>query len=113
MRRRMWIASVLTIVALAIGCTAPPAPVSVALPPEVSETVTGDIVVFAAASLTDAFREIAADFQRLHPGARVVLNFGGSSQLRVQLENGARADVFASADQAQMDAARRAAAVVS
>ena len=38
----------------------------------------------------------------------MVLSFGGSSQLAVQLENGARADVFASADQAQMDVARRA-----
>jgi molybdate transport system substrate-binding protein len=71
------------------------------------------IVVFAASSLTDAFKDIAQDFQREHPSARVVLSFGGSSQLAVQLENGARADVFASADQAQMDAAKRAGVIPS
>jgi molybdate transport system substrate-binding protein len=72
-----------------------------------ANSVTGDVVVFAASSLTDAFKEIASEFQRSHPGARVVLSFGGSSQLAIQLINGARADVFASADQDQMDAAER------
>lgn len=69
---------------------------------------SGDVTVFAAASLTDAFGEAAVEFQRLHPSARVVLSFGASTTLRTQIEQGARADVFASADQAQMDQAKRA-----
>jgi molybdate transport system substrate-binding protein len=84
---------------LALAACSPEAP-----PPE---RVNGEVVVFAAASLTEAFKEIAAAFEQAHPGARVTFNFGASSQLRAQLEQGARADVFASADQAQMDAARK------
>ena len=69
----------------------------------------------AASSLTDAFTEMGALFERL-PGAatnggagvRVGLSFGASSQLRVQLEQGAPADVFESADATQMDLAVRA-----
>src|SRR5436309_963209 len=70
--------------------------------------VSGEVTVFAAASLSDAFQEIGAEFEQANPGVRAVFNFGASSQLRSQLEQGARADLFASADRAQMDAARRA-----
>ena len=66
----------------------------------------GDLNVAAAASLTDAFGELGATFESQNPGSRVVFNFGPSSGLRTQLEQGAPADVFASADQAQMDQAR-------
>ncbi|HWP28012.1 MAG TPA: molybdate ABC transporter substrate-binding protein, partial [Chloroflexota bacterium] len=66
----------------------------------------GEVYVFAAASLTDAFGELGGLFESQHPGSRVVFNFGPSSGLRTQIEQGARADVFASADQAQMDQAR-------
>jgi molybdate transport system substrate-binding protein len=71
------------------------------------DDVTGDVVVFAASSLTDAFKELASEFQKAHPRARAVFSFGGSSQLAIQLVNGARADVFASADQDQMDVVQR------
>ncbi len=54
--------------------------------------------VFAAASLTDAFREIATAFEGAHPGLAVELNFAGSQLLQTQIEQGAPADVFASAD---------------
>jgi molybdate transport system substrate-binding protein len=99
---------------------ATPPPGAATLPPGAAtptaaaeaDAVTGDVVVFAASSLTDAFKEIAAAFRQLHPGARVVLSFGGSSQLATQLINGARADVFASADQDQMDQAERGHALV-
>ncbi len=74
-------------------------------PADPSRTGGSEIVVFAAASLTDAFGEVAEAFQRDHPGTRVTYSFGGSNQLRAQLEQGARADVFASADELQMDAA--------
>ena len=66
------------------------------------------ISVFAAASLTDPFREIAEEFETSNPGTEVKLNFAGSQRLRSQLELGAAADVFASADHAQMSLAEDA-----
>ena len=64
---------------------------------------TGSINVFAAASLTAAFTDIAAAFETANPGAKVTLNFGGSPTLVTQIINGAPADVFAAADTANMD----------
>lgn len=69
-----------------------------------SRTQTRTLTVFAAASLTDAFKEIGAKFETENPGVRVNLNFAGSQILRMQLEQGARADIFASADHKNMDA---------
>jgi molybdate transport system substrate-binding protein len=66
----------------------------------------GNVNVAAAASLTDAFGELGGLFESQNPGSRVVFNFGPSSGLRTQIEQGAPADVFASADQAQMDLAQ-------
>jgi len=68
------------------------------LPPE-PRTLT----VFAAASLKDAFTEIGANFEAAHPGVSVALNFAGSQTLSAQLTQGAVADVFASANQTEMD----------
>jgi molybdate transport system substrate-binding protein len=64
--------------------------------------VTGDITVFAAASLTDAFTEIGEVFEATHPGATARFSFAASSDLVVQIGEGAPADVFASADEANM-----------
>jgi molybdate transport system substrate-binding protein len=66
------------------------------------------LTVFAASSLTDAFTEIASTFQTDHPGVEIVFNFGASSSLATQLSEGAPADVFASANEKQMDTARQA-----
>lgn len=63
------------------------------------------ITVFAAASLAEAFDEIAQEFELKNPGVSVKLNLAGSQRLRSQLELGAKADVFASANNAQMDLA--------
>ena len=63
----------------------------------------GSLTVFAATSLTDAFEEVGAAFQQERPHVRISFNFAGSSTLRAQLELGARADLFASADIRQMD----------
>ena len=60
--------------------------------------------VFAASSLRGAFTDVAQAFEAEHPGVTVKLDFGGSQRMRSQLEFGARADVFASADSLQMDA---------
>jgi molybdate transport system substrate-binding protein len=72
---------------------------------------TTTLTVFAAASLTDAFGDIAHRFEKTHPGVVVRLSFAGSQQLEGQLAAGARADVFASADRHWMDAARSASLV--
>lgn len=63
----------------------------------------GSITVFAAASLTASFTEIAAAFEKANPGVKVALSFAGSSTLVTQIQNGAPADVFASADTNNMD----------
>ena len=60
------------------------------------------LTVFAAASLTSTFEQIADRFESDHPGTDVRLSFGGSSDLVTQIQNGAPADVFASADTATM-----------
>ena len=64
-----------------------------------------DLTVFAAVSLASAFPEIADAFVEEHPGASITFNFAGSQRLRTQLDFGAGADVFASADRRQMDLA--------
>lgn len=64
---------------------------------------TDTVTVYAASSLTAAFGEIAQDFEADHDGVEVKLSFGGSSDLVTQIQNGAPADVFASADTATMD----------
>lgn len=61
------------------------------------------LTVYAAASLTATFQQIAKDFEAEHDGVDVKLNFQGSSDLVTQIQNGAPADVFASADTANMD----------
>ncbi|ACY16803.1 molybdate ABC transporter substrate-binding protein [Haliangium ochraceum] len=70
---------------------------------------TPTLQVFAASSLTEAFDALARGFERAHPGTRVALSFAGSQVLRLQIEQGARADVYASANGAHMDALRAAA----
>jgi molybdate transport system substrate-binding protein len=63
------------------------------------------LTVFAAASLTESFGALAKQFEAAHAGVDVKVNFAGSSALVQQLTQGAKADVFASADQANMDKA--------
>jgi molybdate transport system substrate-binding protein len=63
----------------------------------------GTISVFAAASLTDAFKALGSDFQAAHPGVTVQFNFAGTPTLVTQIEQGAQADVLASADTTNMD----------
>lgn len=60
--------------------------------------------VYAASSLTDAFREMETIFEQAHPDVDVVLHFAGSQVLRLQVEQGAMADVFASANAAHFNA---------
>lgn len=65
------------------------------------------LTLFTAASLTDAFKEMAAQIEQANPGTKLTFNFAGSPTLRAQLAQGARADVFASADEPTMAGAKK------
>ena len=92
----------------ACGTATTPGPAIPAFQPTTSAATSAPsartLSVFAAASLTQAFGEIGATFEASHPGVKVTFNFGGSQTLQAQIEGGAPADVFASANGANMDA---------
>jgi molybdate transport system substrate-binding protein len=88
----------------AVPTSAPTAAPTIA--PTVAPSATPEprtLTVFAAASLTDAFSEIGKAFEAANPGVTVSFNFAGSQALRTQIEQGAKADVFASANTKEMD----------
>jgi molybdate transport system substrate-binding protein len=70
--------------------------------PASTPPLSGSISVFAAASLTASFSAIGSSFQAANPGATVKFNYAGTPTLVTQIEQGAPADVFASADTANM-----------
>lgn len=72
-----------------------------------SAALAGEVTVSAASSLTNAFRDIARNYQARYPDAKVELNFGASGALLQQIAKGAPVDVFASADQETMDRAQK------
>jgi molybdate transport system substrate-binding protein len=74
-----------------------------AAPTTTTVALKGDITVFAAASLTDSFKEIGTAFMKANPGATATFSFDASSALVQQITQGAPADLFASADTANMD----------
>src|SRR5258708_3812749 len=73
--------------------------------PSASAQATKTLTVFAASSLTDAFNEIKTGFEQANPGVTVAYSFGASNMLATKLAQGAPADIFASANAAQMNAA--------
>lgn len=98
---------------VAFDCPAPVAATPAAASPEAPVTMDavfpedgGELTVFAAASLTDAFGEIKVDLEAAHPGLSITYNFAGSQALVTQMGEGAEADVFASANNTQMKAAQ-------
>jgi molybdate transport system substrate-binding protein len=95
----------------AVACGSGGTPDATPVPSSTAQALSGSITVFAAASLTDAFGEVASEFKKAHPGVEIAFNFAGSSALRTQLDQGARADVFASADTLQMSNARQSGVV--
>lgn len=107
LRRRAVLSAILSSLAtagLGAGCDRP----------EPSSTQEEDeLVIFAAASLRDVFAVMGHDFERAHPGVAITFNFAGTQELRTQLEHGATADVFASADLRHMDELVRASHVSS
>lgn len=99
----------LLIVLFASACAPQAAPVtSTAAPTALSPTSTHEpqtLTVLAAASLTESFKEMAKLFESQTPNVTVVLSFAGSQALAQQIDQGAPADVFASASKKYMDAA--------
>ncbi|MGE3856475.1 MAG: molybdate ABC transporter substrate-binding protein [Dehalococcoidia bacterium] len=97
-RRRAGVAALLLVASMLASCGTGAAPASRAA----GEPLGGRVTVFAASSLTDVYRTIGVAFQQAHPGVTVEFNFGASSALAAQIEQGAPADVYASADEANM-----------
>jgi molybdate transport system substrate-binding protein len=81
--------------------------------PTSAPAMTGELTVFAAASLTAAFKEIGEKFSAVNSNVTVTFNFAGSDQLATQITQGARADVFASANTKQLDIVINAGEIIS
>ena len=94
MKRWMGIATALVLAAGISGCSNDDAAKG-----EGDTTLT----IYAAASLKSTFEEIGEEFEKTHDGVNVEFNFAGSSDLVAQIQQGAPADVFASADTANME----------
>jgi len=98
MSRSSRVVALLAAVGLALaGCGSDTAGDGQGTPGSATPTVSGDITVFAAASLTESFTQLGTDFEEANPEATVTFNFAGSSALAKQINEGAPADVFASA----------------
>lgn len=99
-----WIgAAVAALTALTLtACGGDPGPATPQAATSGGSTVTGGVTVFAAASLTESFTKLGKGFEAANPGVQVTFNFAGSSALATQINQGAPADVFASAAPANM-----------
>ena len=102
MKRNKWISLLLAGCLMAgalTGCGA------ASTEPETADTPEDatEIVVFAAASLTETLNEIATDYQSVDPSVKLVFNFDSSGTLKQQIESGADCDVFISASPKQMN----------
>jgi molybdate transport system substrate-binding protein len=89
----------------AVGVAAAVASLLAASPAAARPRVSGEVMVFAAASLTESFTEIAKQFERKYPDVTVRFNFDASSNLAAQIQQGAPAEVFASADDVNLQKA--------
>jgi molybdate transport system substrate-binding protein len=99
------ILAALAVVLSACGGVAAPVATSIATTPAAGATampLAGTLSIFAAASLTESFNALAAEFTTDNPALRITPNYAGSSGLVAQIIQGADADIFASADQANM-----------
>jgi molybdate transport system substrate-binding protein len=102
MRSRVWLLIVAAALVAACGTspsTAATSPAATASPAPLG----GNVSVYAAASLTASFNALGASFQAANPGVTVKFNYAGTPTLVTQIEQGAPADVFASADTTNMD----------
>jgi molybdate transport system substrate-binding protein len=113
---RLWAAVLFVLALVVVGCGSDDDPASNGDAPAngdvsandedgngAASELSGEITVSAAASLTDAYTDIGVDFEEANPGATVTLNFDSSGTLSDQILSGAPVDVFASADELNMD----------
>jgi molybdate transport system substrate-binding protein len=98
MKRMRWVGVLVATIAL----VATAAPATAAKGKTKAPKLSGSITVSAAASLTEAFTKMGSDFQKVNKGTTVTFNFAASSTLAQQIQGGAPADVFASADGSNM-----------
>jgi molybdate transport system substrate-binding protein len=96
------VVAVLAAASLAVAALAGCGKDGTATPTPAASGLSGTVTVFAAASLTGSFQQIGKDFEAANPGVKVTFNFAGSSALATQINQGAPADVFASAAPANM-----------
>lgn len=104
--RRTTLTVVATAGLLMAGCGSPSTPAvspATASAGSSSPALSGTVNVFAAASLKEAFTQLGRQFEAAHAGTKVVFNFGPTSGLATQINQGAPADVFASASTKNMD----------
>jgi molybdate transport system substrate-binding protein len=109
---KLWVPTVLVVGLVATGCGSSSSSSSDRNTTTTTgaSKVTGNIDVSAAASLTEAFTKIGADFKAANPGASTTFNFGSSGTLETQIQqtSGAGVDAFASADEDNMNKLARA-----
>jgi molybdate transport system substrate-binding protein len=109
-RRRQAVASpvlLLAVLPLVLACGSASSSAAMPTPPGQPAQVQGGLTIFAATSLTDAFNEIKTTLEASPAKPRITFSYAGSSQLRAQLAQGARADLFVSADERTMEGARQ------
>ncbi|MDO5784377.1 MAG: molybdate ABC transporter substrate-binding protein [Eubacteriales bacterium] len=108
MKKKRWTAAALAAVmavSMLAGCgssTEPAADTGSAAEPK--STVSGEMTVYAAKSMTDCLDELIADYNETNPEVEISTNYASSGDLQSQIENGAPCDIFLSAAQKQMDA---------
>jgi molybdate transport system substrate-binding protein len=109
------VATVLAVAALGLaGCSSSGAPSSTAVGASAStgassaQALSGSITVLAAASLDNVFPALAKTFEQEHPGTGIKFSFNGSDTLAEQIDEGAPADVFASANTSTMQTVQKA-----
>ena len=104
-RRRSSLGLVLALVSvlgLGAACGDDEKPKEAASTSSTTAGLSGNLTVLAAASLSESFKELGTAFEGKHPGSKVTFSFDASSALATQANNGAPADLFASADQSNM-----------
>lgn len=101
---RRYIAFVLLTAVLAAACggASPVFASPTAMAPTTPAPFSGKLTIFAAASLTDSFNALATEFTKQNPGVTIASNYAGSSALVAQIIQGAETDIFASADEPNM-----------
>jgi molybdate transport system substrate-binding protein len=111
--RRFAVVAVLPVVLIACSSSSESSSPATQIPATGGQSLSGGLNVFAAASLTGALMSAKASLESTHPGLKLTVNLAASNTLVTQIEQGAPADVFASADQKNMDALVKAGLVDS